>query len=117
MLANNLTDKLTGLLKYEIISITTIKGKSITGTPFGTKSSRYLMPCFINPKSIESSLYINQDMLHQGCLCIEPNNVNDIDKIKSCIIKNIEFIRDNSSKRSGGWINLSSRTLYEIPLD
>ena len=25
-----------------------IKGKSIIGTPFGTKSSRYLMPCLTN---------------------------------------------------------------------
>ncbi len=27
----------------------TIKGKSTTGTPFGTKSSKYLKPCLINP--------------------------------------------------------------------
>ena len=50
--ANNRTDKLTGLLKYEIISIITIKGKSTIGTPFGKKSSKYLNPCFTKPKIV-----------------------------------------------------------------
>ena len=36
--ANNLTDKLTGLLRYEIISIITISGSRTIGTPLGTKS-------------------------------------------------------------------------------
>ena len=36
--ANNLTDKLIGLLKYDIISITTINGNNTIGTPLGTKS-------------------------------------------------------------------------------
>ena len=49
MFANNLTDKLIGLLKYEIISITTIKGNSTIGTPLGTNSFKYPKPCFINP--------------------------------------------------------------------
>ena len=29
-----------------------IKGKSTTGTPFGTKSSRYLIPCLTNPITV-----------------------------------------------------------------
>ena len=38
MFANNLTDKLTGLLKYEIISIIVIKGNKTIGTPLGTNN-------------------------------------------------------------------------------
>ena len=49
MFANNLTDKLTGLLKYEIISITVISGKSTVGTPLGTNILKYLKPCLTNP--------------------------------------------------------------------
>ena len=50
--ANNLTDKLTGLLRYEIISIITINGNSTVGTPLGTKSSKYLIPCLTNPITV-----------------------------------------------------------------
>ena len=49
MFANNLTERLTGLLKYEIISIMVIKGNNTIGTPFGTNIDRYLKPCFMNP--------------------------------------------------------------------
>ena len=49
MFANNLTDKLTGLLKYEIISITVINGNSTVGTPLGTKILKYFKPCFVKP--------------------------------------------------------------------
>ena len=35
-----------------MISIITIKGKSTIGTPLGTKSSRYLIPCFKNPITV-----------------------------------------------------------------
>ena len=38
ILAKSLTDKLIGLLRYEIISMTTIKGNKTIGTPLGTKS-------------------------------------------------------------------------------
>ena len=49
MLANNLTERLIGLLKYEIISIITINGNKTIGTPLGTNNFRYPMPCLINP--------------------------------------------------------------------
>ena len=49
MLANNRTDKLTGLLKYEIISIIVIRGRRIVGTPLGTNILKYLKPCLANP--------------------------------------------------------------------
>ena len=49
MLAKSLTDRLIGLLRYEIISITTINGNKTIGTPLGTKSFKYPSPCLINP--------------------------------------------------------------------
>jgi len=55
-------------------------------------------------------------MLYQGCICIEPNNNEDIFIIKNSILNNIDFIKAISSKRSGGWINLSSSNLYKIQL-
>lgn len=75
------------------------------------------IPCFIDPKTIQTNIYTHKNVLHYSCLCIEPNDGVDINKIIDIIIKNINFINDNSSKRSAGWINISSRVLYEIPLE
>lgn len=83
---------------------------------FSNKKCIYI-PCFINPSNIEKKIFVKEGMLHQSCLCIEPINENDIQKIIKSIIKNVEFINNNSSKRSGGWISLSSRVLYEIPFE
>ena len=47
--AKSLTDKLTGLLKYEIISIIVINGKSTAGTPLGINIVKYFNPCFKKP--------------------------------------------------------------------
>ena len=55
ILANNLTDKLTGLLKYEIISIIVINGSNNVGTPLGTKSFKYPKPCFIKPMTVTAT--------------------------------------------------------------
>lgn len=74
------------------------------------------LPCFLNPDLIDEHLNVKNNILHFGCLCIEPNNEGDIQKIIETIIKNKEFIKLNSSKRSGGWVNISSRTLYELEL-
>ena len=52
ILANKRTERLIGLLKYEIISITTINGSKIIGTQLGTKSFRYPRPCLINPITV-----------------------------------------------------------------
>jgi hypothetical protein len=73
--------------------------------------------CFIDSSKIENYLTIKDNTLHYGCLCICPNNNVDIDDIVNIIKKNSSFIGDNSSKRSGGWITISSRILNEIPLD
>ena len=53
-------------------------------------------------------------MLFKGCLCVEPKDVLDIDKIRSLIISNKEYIKSLSIKRSNGWISVSSRVLYNI---
>ena len=47
--ANNLTERLIGLLKYDIISIITISGNRTMGTPLGTNSFKYPTPCLIKP--------------------------------------------------------------------
>lgn len=83
---------------------------------YNNKKCLYI-PCFINPSQIEKNIYINKNILHNGSLCIEPNNEDDIDNIKSYIINNIKFIKENSTKRSGGWINISSRILNQISLN
>lgn len=75
------------------------------------------IPCFIDPKSIEQYIFIHQNILHHSCLCIEPNNEGEIEVIIKYIVNNIDFIEQNSSKRGGGWINVSSRVLYEVPLE
>ena len=72
--------------------------------------------CFIDPANINNALFVKKGMLHHGCLCIQPNDEKYIDQIVNCIKHNIDFISNNSSKRSGGWINLSSRVLYDVPL-
>ena len=73
------------------------------------------IPCFLDPKNF--TITKNKDILHYGCLCIEPNNSGDLNYIKDLIIKNIDYITQNSQKRSGGWINVSSRVLNEIVVD
>ena len=75
------------------------------------------IPTFINPKEISNNITKRKNILHISCLCIEPQNDFDIEYIKKIIIKNINFIKQNSTKRSGGWISLSSRILYQIPLE
>jgi adenine-specific DNA-methyltransferase len=81
-----------------------------------SKNMCIYIPCFLNPDLINENIIIKNNILHSGCLCIEPNNEKDIQTIIKAIIKNREFIKLNSSKRSGGWINLSSRTLYDLEL-
>jgi hypothetical protein len=48
MLANSLTLRLNGRVKYEITSITIISGESTIGTPAGRKNEKNLKPCFMN---------------------------------------------------------------------
>ena len=81
-----------------------------------SKKKCIYISCFIDPQNVEKFIFVKKGMLHHGCLCIEPTDENNIDKIIHAIKTNIQFISDNSSKRASGWINLSSRVLYETLL-
>ena len=78
------------------------------------KKNVIYMPCFINPNKFE--LYVKPPTLFKGCLCIEPNDEKDIELICGLIRKHINILEMNSSKRGSGWINISSRNLYNLPL-
>lgn len=69
------------------------------------------LPCFLHPDNIEKSIIVQQGRLNHGHLCINPDKEEDIPNIINVIVDNIDFISDNSSKRSSGWINISSRVL------
>lgn len=69
---------------------------------------------FINPGDF--NIEISSPILFYGGLCIEPINDEDVELIKKTIFANIDTLAKISSKRSGGWINISSRNLYELPL-
>jgi type I restriction-modification system DNA methylase subunit len=71
------------------------------------------VPTFINPVEYKMTISMAPS-LYQGCLCIEPKNDADTEKIYDIIKKNMDYIAKISSKRSGGWITLSSRNLYGI---
>lgn len=76
------------------------------------------IPCFIDPmEDLDKYLYVKKGMLHQSCLCFEPKENVSIENIIETLKKNIEFISSNSSKRGSGWINLTTRVLYEVPID
>ena len=81
----------------------------------GSKQRSIYLPSFIHPENISERLNDDEPMLFLGCVCIEPNDVADMERIKNSIIENIESIADVSSKRSGGWITLSTATLYQTP--
>jgi len=49
MFANKRTDKLTGLLKKDIISIATMMGNKKIGTPEGANIFKNPIPFFANP--------------------------------------------------------------------
>lgn len=73
------------------------------------------IPVFIDPANIQC--VIDEPAVYSGCLCIERmteeyTNEEIIETIK----KNIEYIKSNSSKRGGGWINLSTKTLLNVPM-
>ena len=52
ILANNLTLRLNGRVKYEITSITMISGERTIGTPAGKKNEKNLKPCFMNAMNV-----------------------------------------------------------------
>lgn len=81
---------------------------------YSTKTCIYISS-FLDPNKISKYLYTKKGTLHHNCLCIEPKNEDDIPDIIDAIKNNIQYISNNSAKRSAGWINISSRILYEVP--
>ena len=74
------------------------------------------IPTFIDP--LDMQVKVSSPTLFYSCLCIEPKSLmDDIYLILHTIEKNMELIQQSTSKRGGGWINLSSRILYDLPLD
>jgi len=73
-----------------------------------------LLPTFMDPDNI--ILVKREPILFYGCLCIEPYNEKDLMKIIDTIVNNFDQIVQKSSKRGGGWINVSSRIVYDLPL-
>ena len=71
---------------------------------------------FADPENI--SYKIDKPKLCSGCLSIEV--IDDrftLEQVKEALKKNKDFIIQNSSKRGGGWINISSRILKQVPIN
>ena len=73
------------------------------------------IPTFIDP--LDMQYKVSNPTLFYSCLCIESKRIDDIDLILYTIEKNMDLIQQRTSKRGGGWINLSSRILYQLPID
>lgn len=74
------------------------------------------IPVFIDPTNIQYT--IDEPTVCSGCLCIELTTEEYTnEEIMETIKKNIEYIKSNSSKRGGGWINLSTKTLLSVSMD
>ena len=74
-----------------------------------------IISTFLDPNNID--IQISKSRLNYSSLCIESKNNYDLNKIIYHIKNNIEFLVNNSSKRGGGWINLSGRVLKQIPIE
>jgi len=73
------------------------------------------IPVFIDPANIQC--VIDEPTVYSGCLCIERTREEYTnEEIIETIKQNIEYIKSNSSKRGGGWINLSTKTLLNVPM-
>ncbi len=79
-----------------------------------SKENVIYIPAFINPDDFVMT--IRSPALFQSCLCIEPNDGVCAEQIKNAINENINYLKEVSSKRGGGWITVSSRNLYEISI-
>ena len=61
---------------------------------------------------------IDDNMLFIGCLRIDlKTDEYTLEKIKQILENNKDFIINNSSKRAGGWLNISGRILKQIPIE
>ena len=74
------------------------------------------IPVFIDPTNIQYT--IDVPTVYSGCLCIElMTDEYKNEQVIATIKNNIEYIKSNSSKRGGGWINLSTKTLLSVPIN
>lgn len=78
-----------------------------------TNKSIYL-PTFISKDKIEFT--IKEPILYKSCLCIEPKDEKYLSLIVKSINNSKNFIIEQSNHKSGGWINISSRLIYQIPV-
>jgi len=71
------------------------------------------IPTFADPDNIMYKIDVPK--LCIGCLSLEIKDENyTLEYIKNVLEKNKKFIIDNSSKRGGGWLNISSRIIKQI---
>ena len=68
----------------------------------------------VNPVNIDYK--IDSSKLSVSCLSITPKEQYTTEYILDILQKNTKYIENNSSKRGGGWINLSGRVLKNISI-
>ena len=74
------------------------------------------IPVFIDPTNVQYT--IDVPTVYSGCLCVElTTDEYTNEQVIATIKKNIDYIKANSSKRGGGWINLSTKTLLSVPIN
>jgi len=82
-----------------------------------TKDKVMYVPTLSDPENI---IYkIDTPKLYIGCLGLEiiKDDNYTLEYVKGILEKNKQFIIDNSSKRGGGWLNMSSRILKQISIE
>lgn len=81
--------------------------------PVTNEKNLLYLPIFIDPNNFK--VYENKLMLHYGSISITNNsNMISNETIIKSIYNSINYIIENSSKRGGEWINISTRILNEI---
>ena len=70
-----------------------------------------LIPTFIDPKNFATVRI--KDSLWYGSICLRPEGIS-LEDIEQILHENIDFIERNSSKRGGGWVNVSPTLLKSL---
>lgn len=74
------------------------------------------IPTFIDPNNFD--MYIHEATLFTSCISIEIKDRSfDLEFVKGQIRNNIKKIAAESSRKGGGWINLSVKTLQSIEIE
>lgn len=74
------------------------------------------IPTLADPENIVYK--IDKPKLHIGCLSLEiTDQAYTLESIQTVLENNKQFIIDNSSKRGGGWLNMSSRIIKQIGIE